>query len=367
MSEVQSSQQLSRLMIGGWMTQAIYVAAELGIADLLTDGPKTAEELAERANAHGDALYRVLRALGSVGIFAEDGQRQFSMTPIAECLRSDALDSLRAFGIMTGAEFYQSWGNLLYSVRTGEPGFQERYGVPFFQYMTEHPERHAIYDAAMMVHGIAETEPMLDAYDFSRFRTVADIGGGNGRMLAAILERHPTVKGILFDLPAVADRSRSVIAGLGLSDRCQVVGGDFFTSVPAADAYVMRHILHDWPDTDAVTILRNCREAMNPGGGILVVETVIPPLNEPCFGKWLDLMMLIVGGRERTEEQYRDLFSQAGLRVSRIIPTAHEVGIIEGVPAVSCSIRKTSERENAGSDNLPSVTSPFDQVPVQGS
>lgn len=367
MSEVQSSQQLLRLMIGGWMTQAIHVAAELGIADLLTDGSKTVEELAERTNVHSNALYRVLRALGSVGIFAEDEQRRFSLTPIAECLRSDTVDSLRPFGVMMGAEFYQSWGHLLYSVRTGKPGFDERYGASFFEYMIENPERHAIYDDAMMIHGIAETEPMLDAYDFSAFQTVADVGGGNGRMLAAILRRHPSIEGILFDLPAVADRSRCVISELGLSDRCQIVGGDFFTSVPAADAYVLRHIVHDWDDAAAAAILRNCRQAMNPGGKILVIETVIPPLNEPCFGKWLDLMMLIVGGRERTEEQYRHLFSQAGLRVSRIVPTAHEIGIVEGVPAVSYSMRKTSDRENAGSDSLPSVTSPFDQVQVQGS
>ncbi|MHC4173674.1 MAG: methyltransferase [Planctomycetota bacterium] len=330
-TQTQSSQQLLKQMIGGWITQAVYVAAELGIADLLTDGPRTAEELAEQTSTHCSALYRVLRALASAGIFSEDADCRFSLTPLAESLRSNVPDSLRPFGIMMGAEFYQSWGNLLYSVRTGEQGFQKRFGVPFFQYMTEHPERHSIYDAAMMVHGMAETEPMLDAYDFSAFRTVVDIGGGNGRMLAAILNRYPTIEGILFDLPAVVDRSRTIISGLGLSKRCQIVGGDFFTSVPVADAYVMRHVIHDWNDDEAVSILRNCRDAMNPEGRILVVETVIPPLNKPCFGKWLDLMMLIVGGRERTEEQYRQLFSHAGLKLNRIVSTAHEISVIEGV------------------------------------
>lgn len=333
MTDNRSSQQLLKQMIGGWVTQAIYVAVELGIADLLTDGQQSAEELAERANTNAGALYRVLRALSSIGIFSEGADRRFSATPLADCLRSDTPDSLRSFGIMTGAEFYQSWGDLLYSVRTGEPGFEKRFGVPFFQYMTDHPERHAIYDAAMMVHGIAETGPMLDAYDFSVFQTVADIGGGSGRMLAAILQRHPAVEGILFDLPAVADRSRPTLSGLGLSDRCKIVGGDFFASVPAADAYVLRHIVHDWHDDEAVAILRNCRKAMNPGGRILVVETVIPPKNEPCFGKWLDLMMLIVGGRERTQQQYRQLFARAGLELNRIVPTAHEVSVIEGLPA----------------------------------
>jgi SAM-dependent methyltransferase len=318
-------------MTGGWITQAIYVAAELGIADLLRDGPRTADELATLTRAHGDSLYRVLRALATVGVFREDAQGRFSLTPLAECLRSDRLDSLRSFAIMAGAEFYQSWGELLHSAQTGAPGFQKRFGAPFFQYMTEHPERHAIYDAAMMVHGIAETEPMLDAYDFSAFRTVVDVGGGNGRMLAALLQRHPAVHGILFDLPAVAQRAEPGLTELGLSDRCQAVGGDFLVSVPAADAYVLRHVVHDWNDDNAATILRNCRKAMNPGGRVLVVETVIPPLNEPCFGKWLDLMMLIVDGRERTREQYEQLFARAGLKLNRIIPTAHEVSIIEGV------------------------------------
>ncbi len=333
MSDARLAQQLAKLTIGGWTTQAIHVAAELGIADLLADGPRTVEELARHTNSHSGSLYRVLRALASIGIFAEEANGRFSLTPVADHLRSDIPNSLRSFAMMAGAEFYQSWGNLLHSTRTGEAGFQERFGMPFFQYMTEHPDRHAIYDAAMMIHGVAETEPMLDAYDFSTFRVVADIGGGSGRMLAAILNRYPGVEGILFDLPAVVDRSRTVISELGLCERCRLIGGDFFASAPAADAYVLRHILHDWDDAEAVAILGNCRHAMNPGGRVLVVETVIPPLNEPCFGKWLDLMMLIVGGRERTEEQYRQLFSQAGLILSRIVPTAHEVSIIEGIRA----------------------------------
>jgi len=320
------------LAIGGWFTQAIYVAAELGIADFLIDGPRTVEELAECTDTNGDALYRVLRALASAGVFAEDEDCRFSLTPISEHLRSDVLNSLRAFGIMAGAEFYQSWGSLLYSVQTGRQGFDKTFGRPFFQYMTEHPDRHAVYDAAMMVHGIAETEPMLDAYDFSAFETVIDVGGGNGLMLAAILNRYPSVKGILFDLPAVVDRAKETISDLDLSDRCRIVGGDFFTSVPSADVYVLRHIIHDWDDDDAVSILRNCRNAMNPEGRILLVETVIPPTNEPCFGKWLDLMMLIVGGRERTEEQYRRLLTRAGLGLNRIISTAHEISIIEAAP-----------------------------------
>lgn len=332
MENTQASKQLLNQMIGGyWITQAIYVAAHLGIADLLAHGPCTAEELAEQTHTESGALYRVLRALASVGIFAQDAQHRFSQTPLSEPLRSDAVQSQRAFAIMMGAEFYETWGKLLHSVQTGEFGFHARFGMPFFEYMIKNPERHRIYDAAMTgVHG-AETEPMLDACDFSSFRRVVDIGGGNGSVLTAILNRHPLLEGILFDLPAVAERAVPFIADSGLSGRCQVTGGDFFSSVPAgADAYLMRHIIHDWEDDEAVTILRNFREAMSSGGRILVVETVIPPGNEPSFGKWLDLMMLLVGGRERTEEEYRAIFSAAGLKLNRIIPTSSPVSVIEG-------------------------------------
>jgi len=317
---------------GSWITQGIAVAAELGIADLLTQGPLTTEELAARTATHSGALYRLLRALAGIGIFAEDNQGRFSLTPLADLLRSDAAHSQRSIAIMMGAEFHAAWAELLHSVRTGEPGFKKRFGVHFFQYMEEHPERHGIYDAAMTgVHG-GETEPMLDAYDFSAFRTVADVGGGNGLVLASILRRHPAIQGILFDLPAVADRARSTVSGTGVSDRMRIEGGSFFSGVPAgADAYVLRHIIHDWEDQDAIAILRECRKALAPEGRVLVVEMVLPPGNEPGFGKWLDLMMLLVAGRERTQEEYSRLFSESGLRMTRVIPTASEVSIIEGV------------------------------------
>ena len=191
MTQIQSSQQLLQMMTGGWITQAIYVAAELGIADLLVDGPLTAEELAEKTNSHGSSLYRVLRALASAGIFSQDEAQRFSLTPLAENLLSDRPDSLRPFGIMLGAELYQSWGNLLYSAQTGEEGYKKRYGVPFFQYMTERPDRHTIYDAAMMVFGMAETEPMLDAYDFSVFGTVMDFFGESQPAYGHGLRQHP--------------------------------------------------------------------------------------------------------------------------------------------------------------------------------
>jgi O-methyltransferase domain/Dimerisation domain len=335
MADNQSSlQALTQIFGASWITQGVWVAAELGIADLLVNGPLTAKELAKQTQTDSGALYRVLRALASVGFFAQDPRGRFSLTPHANLLRSDVPNSQRSFAIMMGAEFHKAWGELLHTVQTGEGGFQKRFGMPFFQYMLENPIRHGIYDTAMGTFGQAEAEAMLAGNDFSVFQTVVDVGGGSGLLLAAILNRHPKVQGILFDLPAVVERARSVLAGSGLDGRCRFEGGDFFSSVPAgADAYIMQHVIHDWADREAITILRNCREAMNRDGRILLAELVIPPGNGPIFGKWLDLMMLLVGGRERTEEEYRQLFSAAGLKLNRVIPTASEVSIVEGVRA----------------------------------
>jgi predicted O-methyltransferase YrrM len=331
----QSEQVLNQMIIGSWVTQAIYVAAEIGIADLLDVGPRTAKELARETQTHGGSLYRVLRALASVHIFREDAEGRFSLTEMGKLLRSDAPGSKRSLAIMAGAEFYRSWGGLLSSVETGGAAFDKVFGKPFFRYMSANPDRWRIYDAAMIGVHDSETIPVLDAYDFLPFQTIVDVGGGNGLTLAAILRRHTEARGILFDLPDVAKRAGEVVARAGVSDRCRIVGGDFFESVPAAgDAYLLRHVIHDWEDREAVAILRNCREAIRPGGRVLVVESVIPPGNDPCFGKWLDLMMLVVGGRERTKEQYAELFSAAGLRLTSVVPTAHEVSVIEGVRSI---------------------------------
>ncbi len=326
---------LKQIFDGSWMTQAVSVAAELGIADMLANGSCSAEDLANQTNTHCDALYRIMRALASVGIFAQESDGRFSLTPAANLLRSDVPRSQRSFAIMMGAEFHGAWGELLHTVQTGQPGWQKKFGTPAFQYMVEHPERHSIYDSAMGGYGQAEGEAMLNAFDFSEFRTVMDVGGGSGMLLTAILNRYPDLKGILFDLPPVVDRARSAISDAGLSSRCRMEGGNFLSAIPGgADAYIMQHIIHDWEDDDAITILRHCREAMSFKGRILLVETVIPNGNEPCFGKWLDLMMLLVGGRERTEEEYGRLFSAAGLTLHRVIPTAMEVSIIEGLPVL---------------------------------
>ena len=331
----ESGKLLKQIFDGSWMTQAVSVVAELGIADILADGARSVEDLAGQTNAHANALFRIMRALASVGIFSQDSDGRFSLTPPANLLRSDVAGSQRCFAVMMGAEFHGAWGELLHTARTGEPGFQKRFGRPAFQYMVENPDRHKFYDGAMGGYGVAEGAAMLDAYDFSVFRTVADVGGGSGMLLSAILNRHPNLNGILFDLPPVVDRTRTSISKSGLSARCRIEGGDFFSSIPrGADAYVMQHIIHDWEDSDAIAILHNCREAMDSDAKILLVETVIPKGNESCFGKWLDLMMLLVGGRERTQEEYHQLFSAAGLKLNRVIPTALEVSIIEGSRAL---------------------------------
>ena len=328
-----TEEMLNQMIVGSWVTQAIHVAAEIGIADFLADGPRTADELARETKTHGASLYRVLRALASIGIFNEDAEGRFSLTPMGKLLGSDAPGSKRSLARMAGSEFYRSWGELLSSVETGGPAFDKVFGKPFFHYMSMNPDRWRIYDSAMTGVHDSETLPVLEAYDFMPFKTIVDVGGGNGLALAAILRRHPEARGVLFDLPAVAKRAEEVVADIGISERCGIVGGDFFKSVPASgDAYLLRHVLHDWDDREAIAILKNCRDAMRPGGRVLVVESLIPSGNEPCFGKWLDLMMLVVGGRERTKEQYAELFSAAGLRLIRIVPTAHEVSVIEGVP-----------------------------------
>jgi SAM-dependent methyltransferase len=324
---------LLQMLAGYWISQAVHVAAELGIADLLTAGARGVNDLAAKTGADCDALYRVLRALASVGIFEEQGPGRFALTPMASLLGSDGPDSQRAFARIMGAEHYAAWGNLLTTVQTGEPAFTRTFGMPFFEYLARNPERGHLFDQSMTgVHG-GETAPMLEAYDFSGFDTVVDVGGGNGLLLASLLERHPRPTGIVFDTPAVAEHARATLARTSLDGRCRIEAGDFFEAVPAGgDAYILRHILHDWEDAEAAAILRNCGQAMQPDGRVLVVENVIRPGSEPGFGKWLDLMMLVIGGRERTAEQYEALFSHAGLRLSRIVPTAHEISILEAVP-----------------------------------
>jgi ubiquinone/menaquinone biosynthesis C-methylase UbiE len=332
MAEISAHQQLDQMISGYWISQAIYAAAKFGIADHLKDGPKTVAQLAHATTTNPDALYRLLRALASIGIFAEGEARHFSLTPLAEPLRSDVAGSKRALALMMGDEQYRAWAEIEYSIRTGKIAFDKAFGKPVFDYLGEHPDKARVFDAAMVgIHG-RESSAVLDAYGFSGIGVVADIGGGNGSQITEILRKHDRMKGILFDLPHVIERAKERIQASGLLDRCKLVSGSFFDDVPeGADAYILRHIIHDWDEEKCLTILRNCHRAMIPASRLLVIESVIPPGNEPFLGKFLDLhMLLIPGGKERTENEYRDLFERAGFELSRIVPTGTEVSIVEG-------------------------------------
>ncbi|HJT75946.1 MAG TPA: methyltransferase, partial [Gemmataceae bacterium] len=237
--------------------------------------------------------------------------------------------------VMAGEEHYRSYGELLYSVQTGRTAFEKVYGEPVFDFLSHHPGQASLFDQAMVsVHG-RETGAMLAAYDFAGVSVLADVGGGNGSVLTAVLQKYPAMRGVLFDLPAVAERAKADLRAAGLAERCQVVGGSFFEAVPGgADAYLLRHIIHDWDEERCGQILRNIHRAMNEGGRLLVVEGVVPPGNGPSFTKLLDLTMLAIpGGRERTREEYEALFRAGGFRLTRVVPTEAEVSVIEGQKA----------------------------------
>ena len=329
-------QQLLQFASGYFVTQSLHVAARLGIADLLAEGPLPSAELASRTGTDEPSLYRLLRCLAALGVFQETGSRTFALTPLAELLRAGVPGSMRAAVIMIGdPEHYRAWGELEHSVRTGEPAFDHAFGMGVFDYFERHPEAAAIFDQAMT--DLTDAEAIADGYDFSGLGTVVDVAGGHGSLLAAILRANPHLQGVLFDLPHVIERAKKprFLAG-ELAGRCRFEAGSFFETVPAgADAYVMKHIIHDWDDDHCLRILAHCRAALRPEGKLLVVDAVIPPGNEPHPGKMMDLNMLVMthGGRERTEEEFRSLFERAGFRLARVVPTRATVSFVEGVPA----------------------------------
>lgn len=325
---------IAQMLNGQVLTQALYVTARLELADRVATRPQTAEELAPVTGTHAPSLYRLLRTLASLGVFREDEQHKFHLTPLADCLRKDAEDSQWAFAMMIGDEPSRAWGNLLYSVQTGGCAFEKTFGEPLFNFLGKHPEKARIFDAAMTsVHG-QESKAMLDVYDLSDVGTFIDVGGGNGKTLISVLTRYPKMQGILFDLPHVVQAAEANFRTAKVHDRAKLVGGSFFESIPTGgDAYLLRHIIHDWYDEQSTQILANVRRAMHDKARLLVVESVILPGNEPSVGKMLDLaMMVLPGGMERTEEQYRTLFAKVGLRLERIVPTAADVSVIEARP-----------------------------------
>ena len=334
-SELPPPVAMLHMIQGFWVSRALYVAAKLGIPDLLKDEPKSSADLAHATGTHAPSLYRVLRALDSVGVFAEDDRGRFGLTPLGATLRTDVPGSLRYFAIEElGENHYPAWEKVLHSVETGEIAFNHVYGVSKWQYMAEHPDEAKIFDAAMSSFSSVVAAAVVAAYDFSSSATVVDIGGGDGTLLTAILKGNPQLRGVLADLPHVAEGAQRRFKTEGLADRCEIAAGSFFESVPVGDTYVLKFIIHDWDDQQSVAILRNCRSAMAANGRVLLVEAVIQPGTATSFSKYVDLNMLVMtGGRERTEAEYRALLDSAGLRLTRIIPTYTEMSILEAVQA----------------------------------
>ncbi len=330
-----SSEVLLRMMTGYWVAQALYVACKLGIADLIKDGGSSCRELAEATGVHERSLYRLMRALASVGAFAEAEKGVFELTPLATLLRGDVEGSMRGAAVMYGEEFYRAWAAFPSTIQTGEPCWDHVFGMGLFDYLEANPEVSEVFNRGMTDLGrtIYSDRGIVAAYDFSDLTKVVDIGGGHGSFLATVLSSNRALQGVLFDRPHVIEEARKGFSqNPELTARCEFVGGDFFESVPeGGHAYVLKRVIHDWEDGSAIAILRNCCEGMTPNGRVLVVEILIPPGNTRSFGKLLDInMMAVTGGLERTEEEYRDLFDRAGLSLTRVTHTECALSIIEG-------------------------------------
>ena len=331
---------LLRRLIGSYrITHAIKAAAELGITDHLGERAQSAAELAARLGLNPQALYRLLRALLSIGLLADAGDGLFTLTPVGACLRRDAPDGMRAWALCEGAEYYQgAWMDLPHAVRTGETAFEHTHGASFYQYLARHPETGHDFSQAMLDYARLIAKAVVAGYDFSGVRRVVDIGCSHGRLLSAILRANPTVSGVLFDRPEVIERAEERIRGTELAERAELVAGDFFESLPAGgDLYILSRILMDYDDDASVRLLQNCHRAMAPGGRVLIVQLLMPEqggeaAREPLFEAAVsDLNMLVLtGGRERTEGEYRTLLGRAGFRLARVVPSRALVSLVEG-------------------------------------
>jgi hypothetical protein len=328
------TERLTRMIASAALSRAICTIGELGVSDHIKAGaPQSIKTLARLTGTHERSLYRLLRFTASYGVFRETGDREFDHTPLSEALSTDAAGSFRPATRMFHRMF-KGWDGLDHSIRTGEAGAVKVFGEPMFDYIGRNPELAPLFDAGMTAFHGHETQAMLDAYDFSEIRTLADIGGGNGLLIAAVLQRYPQLHGVLFDLGHVVGRAHSGLAALGLEQRCSVVEGNFFEAIPAgADAYLLRHIIHDWTDAQSVQILSNCRKVIPAHGRLLLVEFTVSAANQPSLGKDVDMMMLAFpGGMERTEAEYAALFAQSGFRLAKVTPTKSAVSVIEGRP-----------------------------------
>lgn len=321
------------MLLSQLISRLVHVTAALKLPDYLVEGPRTAEELAPLTGTHAPALYRVMRTLASLGFVSEDAEHRFTLRPLGAVLKTGTPSHAAAL-VMGGEIMMRSLDEMLHSVQTGKTGFERSFGMPLFDWLGANPVQAGLFNATMVgVHGM-EPPAVAAAYDFSRFKTIADVGGSTGNMLATILSQHSGPRGILFDLPHVVCDAPALIQQRGLGDRIRIEAGSFFESVPAdADAYILSHIIHDWNPEQCLTILGHCRRAMNSSGRLLLVEMVLPDGDTPHPGKMLDIVMLTVpGGEERTESQYSALLDQAGFRLTQVIPTASPVSIVEAVP-----------------------------------
>ena len=328
--------QLIQMAVGSWVSAVVYAGAKLGLADHLAAGAKNAAELAGPTGTHAPSLHRLMRSLAGLGILTEREGQRFALTPLGEALKTGAPGSARSTVLaFCGPAFWHAWEGFGHSLATGETGFEKMVGMPIFEYLAQHPEEASHFSAAMVGYHGAEPPAVAAAYDFGRFGTIVDVGGATGNLLAAILSRHAAPRGVLFDRPHVVAEAPALLTAHGIQDRVTLEGGSFFEGVPAGgDAYVLSHIIHDWNEDRCVTILGHCRKAMGPDGRLLIVETVLPPGDTPHQGKVLDMVMLVVpGGQERTEAEYADLFSKAGFKLSRVVPTDSSVSVVEAVPA----------------------------------
>jgi SAM-dependent methyltransferase len=337
--KVTRDQQLREILreqiMGFRTTQMIHVAARLKLADHLAAGPLSPAELAVLVGAEPHALYRLLRALASLGIFSEDACGAFALTPQAELLRSDVQGSLRSVALLYGEDWlWQAYGGLLHSVRIGGPAFVRTHGQPLYGYLHAHPRAAVQFNTAMSASSVQESLAILEAYDFSDAQSVVDIGGGHGALLAALLRAHPALTGILFDLPSVVAGAVHLLSEAGIADRARRAAGDFFDEAPAGgDLYLMKSVLHNWDDVDARRILATCRNAMKPDARLLVIERVVPEGNEPAEAKLFDINMLVIaGGRERSQTEYRTLLEQSGLQLQRVAATRSPFSVIVAAP-----------------------------------
>jgi hypothetical protein len=326
-----SAPTLLQLINAYQISQAIHVAATLRVPDHLRGGPLNCEELARLTNSHAATLYRVLRALAAIGIFHEERDRRFALSPLAEGLRTDSTASRNAWAQFVARQpLWQAWSHLLQSVHSGNNAFRQVHGMDVWAFRTAHPGEGAIFDLAMREASARLANDALSAYDFGQFERVVDVGGGDGTFLAHLLARHSHVLGTIFDQPHVIARSGAVLRQAGVENRCEAVAGSFFETVPhGGDAYVLKLILHDWEDEAALAILRVCRQSMDRNAKLLIIERLLAPPNEGAEGKFSDLHMLVTaGGRERSRDEFETLLATAGFDLTVTTPVVGEMVIL---------------------------------------